>query len=83
MNNKEQNLLMKKIADRALAASYFKDVWSDIRCLEGNLLLSPTNDDIFKSQRKNSLTVCESDISYYFFSGGSTSEPKMIPFTKK
>lgn len=66
-------------------SKYYREVWEDIlknKALDGwddFLRLSPTNREIFQTQN---IAVDENRIAYYYFSGGTTGRPKVIPVTK-
>lgn len=83
MNEKESKMLQNNIIRKALRASYFRDLWKEVKCFDDISYLPPTSGEVFKMSKERSLAVSDKKISYYFFSGGSTNKPKMIPFTKK
>lgn len=71
-------------------SGYYKDLWKN--SLKTNkiddwndfLKLEPAGKLIFKTEDlKDNLAVKEDMIAYYYFSGGTTGKPKIIPATKK
>jgi phenylacetate-CoA ligase len=76
-NNLEQ--LLKKSKRK----KYYKNIWKN-PSVENFKNLKHTDHKIFYKENLNDvLCVTQSDISYLFFSGGTSGNPKMIPFTEK
>lgn len=78
---------VKKLVQKAYENSeYYKSNWSKSLQLKNFnswsdfFKLQPSDKSVFK---KENISVDESEIAFYFFSGGTTDKPKVIPVTKQ
>lgn len=74
-------LKIQPLIERALTTQYYSNLWA--KSSHQNLTELPLSDKSLFSSKDSaqSLAVDANDISYFYFSAGTTGNPKMIPFT--
>ncbi|MBI4138442.1 MAG: phenylacetate--CoA ligase family protein [Candidatus Wildermuthbacteria bacterium] len=83
MSNVNKLYMVQKtntLIEKARNALYYRKLWGSAAMFKDFPLASK---DLFDSRKiKESLAVNEDQVAYYYFSAGTTSNPKMIPFTE-
>lgn len=76
-------LKIQLLIKRALTTQYYSNLWA--KSSHENLTELPLSDKLLFSSQElgRSLAVDANDISYFYFSAGTTGNPKMIPFTAR